>query len=130
MQCMQRMSAKGQKRTSSHSISSSARASTDGGTVSPSALVVLRLMTSSFLVLAGRLSNVRFGPIADMRERRARWVAFVSRSDWRDRIQLAISASAPGLININSRGDAPRATKPAFSSWVIVRLRVSMVSPK
>jgi hypothetical protein len=35
----------------SHSITSSARASSEGGTVSPSAFAVLRLMTSSNLVL-------------------------------------------------------------------------------
>jgi hypothetical protein len=33
-----------------HSMISSARASTDGGTVRPSAFAVLRLMTSSYLV--------------------------------------------------------------------------------
>jgi len=39
------MSAKGQKRTSmAYSITSSARASTEAGTVMPSALAVLRLM--------------------------------------------------------------------------------------
>src|SRR6266446_1994631 len=35
---------------SDHSITSSARASRDGGTMRPSALAVLRLMTSSILV--------------------------------------------------------------------------------
>ena len=45
------MSAMGQKRTFGfHSITSSARASTDGGIVRPSALAVLRLITSSYLV--------------------------------------------------------------------------------
>src|SRR5262245_29010878 len=57
------MSALGQKRTSPYSITSSARASTAGGTARPSALAVLRLMTSSYLFGActGRLAG--FSPL-------------------------------------------------------------------
>ena len=46
-----------------HSITSSARASTDGGTVSPSALAVLRLMTVSNLVGAGTGRSAGFSPL-------------------------------------------------------------------
>src|SRR5262245_35589601 len=54
------MSALGQKRTSSlYSITSSARVSTDGGIVRPSALAVLRLITNSYLV--GACTGISFG---------------------------------------------------------------------
>src|SRR5262245_4114279 len=50
-------------RTLHYSITSSARASSEGGTVMPSALAVLRLITSSYLVGActGRLAG--FSPL-------------------------------------------------------------------
>jgi hypothetical protein len=47
----------------SHSITSSARASTDGGTSRPSALAVLRLMTSSNLVGACTGRSAGFSPL-------------------------------------------------------------------
>ena len=46
-----------------YSITSSARASTDGGTVRPSALAVLRLMTSSYLVGACTGRSAGFSPL-------------------------------------------------------------------
>ena len=61
----QRMSAMGQKRTSakSHSMISSARPSTAGGITRPSALAVLRLMTSSYLVGACTAKSAGFSPL-------------------------------------------------------------------
>ena len=47
----------------SHSITSSARASSDCGTSSPSALAVLRLMTSSYLVGACTGRSAGFSPL-------------------------------------------------------------------
>src|SRR6516165_4533860 len=47
-----------------HSITSSARASTDGGIVRPSALAVVRLMTSSNLVGACTGSSAGFSPLS------------------------------------------------------------------
>jgi hypothetical protein len=44
------MSALGQKRTSAYSITSSSRASTDGGTVRPSAFAIFRLIISLNLI--------------------------------------------------------------------------------
>src|SRR5262249_1791349 len=46
-----------------HSITSSARESTDGGTVRPSALAVLRLITSSYLVGACTGKSAGFSPL-------------------------------------------------------------------
>src|SRR5262245_559145 len=46
-----------------HSITSSARASSDGGTVSPSALAVLRLIASSCLVGACTGRSAGFSPL-------------------------------------------------------------------
>ncbi len=46
-----------------YSITSSARASSDGGTVSPSALAVLRLTTSSYLVGACTGRSAGFSPL-------------------------------------------------------------------
>ena len=46
-----------------HSITSSARASTDGGMVRPSAFAVLRLMTSSYLVGACTGRSAGFSPL-------------------------------------------------------------------
>src|SRR5262245_46530990 len=46
-----------------YSITSSARASTDGGTVRPSALAVLRLITSSYLVGACTGRSAGFSPL-------------------------------------------------------------------
>src|SRR5262249_6418412 len=46
-----------------HSITSSARASTEAGTSSPSALAVLRLMTSSYLVGAWTARSAGFSPL-------------------------------------------------------------------
>src|SRR4029079_14059270 len=46
-----------------HSITSSARASSAGGTLSPSALAVLRLITSSYLVGAGAGAWARCSPL-------------------------------------------------------------------
>src|SRR5262249_7620990 len=46
-----------------HSITSSARASNVGGTVRPSALAVLRLMTSSYLVGACTGRSAGFSPL-------------------------------------------------------------------
>ena len=46
-----------------HSITSSARASSDGGTSRPSALAVLRLMTSSYLVGACTGKSAGFSPL-------------------------------------------------------------------
>src|SRR5262249_22206327 len=46
-----------------HSITSSARASSDGGTVRPSALAVLRLITSSYLVGACTGMSAGFSPL-------------------------------------------------------------------
>jgi hypothetical protein len=53
----------GERAASDHSITSSARASSDGGTSRPSALAVLRLSTSSYLVgrCTGRLAG--FSPL-------------------------------------------------------------------
>ena len=47
----------------SHSITSSARASSVGGTSRPSALAVLRLMTSSYLVGACTGRSAGFSPL-------------------------------------------------------------------
>ena len=47
-----------------HSITSSARASSDGGTVRPSALAVLRLITSSILVGLSMGSSCGFEPLS------------------------------------------------------------------
>src|SRR6516165_11875586 len=49
--------------TSSHSITSSARASSVGGTSMPSALAVLRWITSSYLVGAWTGSTLGFSPL-------------------------------------------------------------------
>src|SRR6516164_6699461 len=49
---------------SDHSITSSAVASSDGGTVSPSALAVLRLITSSNLVGACTGRSAGFSPLS------------------------------------------------------------------
>ena len=49
--------------TSPHSITSSARASSDGGTVRPSVLAVLRLMTNSYLVAACTGRSAGFSPL-------------------------------------------------------------------
>ena len=49
----------------SHSITSSARASSEGGTVRPSALAVLRLITSSYFV---RRLHRKFGRFLALRE--------------------------------------------------------------
>ena len=46
-----------------HSITSSARASSDGGTVRPSALAVLRLITSSYVVGAWTGISAGFSPL-------------------------------------------------------------------
>src|SRR4029077_9228837 len=46
-----------------HSITSSARASSDGGTVRPSALAVFRLITSSYLVGACTGRSAGFSPL-------------------------------------------------------------------
>ena len=46
-----------------YSITSSARASSDGGTVRPSALAVLRLMTNSYLVGACTGRSAGFSPL-------------------------------------------------------------------
>src|SRR5262249_32190482 len=46
-----------------HSITSSARASSDGGTVRPSVFAVLRLITSSYLVGAWTGSSAGFSPL-------------------------------------------------------------------
>jgi len=46
-----------------HSITSSARASSAGGTVRPSALAVLRLITSSYLVGACTGRSAGFSPL-------------------------------------------------------------------
>src|SRR6516165_4846871 len=50
--------------TAAHSITSSAVASSDGGTVSPSALAVLRLITSSNLVGACTGRSAGFSPLS------------------------------------------------------------------
>src|SRR6476619_188766 len=47
-----------------HSITSSARASNDGGTLRPSALAVLRLMTSSYLVGACTGRSAGLSPLS------------------------------------------------------------------
>src|SRR5262249_54402194 len=52
-----------QKRTSSYSMIVSARASTAGGIVSPSALAVLRLIASSYLVGACTGKSAGFSPL-------------------------------------------------------------------
>ena len=58
------MSALCQKRTSAnHSMILSARASSDGGTVRPSALAVLRLITSSYVVGAWTGISAGFSPL-------------------------------------------------------------------
>src|SRR5262245_41480850 len=63
------MSALGQKRTHAaqekdrYSITSSARASSEGGTVRPSALAVLRFITSSYLVGVWTGSSAGFSPL-------------------------------------------------------------------
>ena len=46
-----------------HSMTSSARASSDGGTMSPSAFAVLRLMTSSYFVGACTGRSAGFSPL-------------------------------------------------------------------
>src|SRR5262249_49610942 len=46
-----------------HSITSSARASSDGGTSTPSALAVLRLITSSYLIGAWTGRSAGFSPL-------------------------------------------------------------------
>ena len=46
-----------------YSITSSARASTEGGTVRPSAFAVLRLITSSYLVGACTGRSAAFSPL-------------------------------------------------------------------
>ena len=46
-----------------HSITSSARASSDGGIVSPSALAVLRLITSSYLIGVCTGRSAGFSPL-------------------------------------------------------------------
>src|SRR6516164_96200 len=46
-----------------HSITSSARASSVGGTVIPSAIAVLRLITSSYLVAACTGRSAGFSPL-------------------------------------------------------------------
>src|SRR5262249_16486215 len=46
-----------------HSITSSARASSDGGTSSPSVLAVLRVISSSYLVGACTGSSAGFAPL-------------------------------------------------------------------
>src|SRR5262249_3463905 len=51
------------KVASLHSITSSARASSAGGTVTPSALAVLRLITSSYLVGACTGNSAGFSPL-------------------------------------------------------------------
>src|SRR5215471_278608 len=51
------------ERASLHSITSSARASSVGGTSRPSALAVLRLMTSSYLVGACTGRSAGFSPL-------------------------------------------------------------------
>src|SRR5262249_21613899 len=63
------MSALGQKRTHAaqqtnlYSITSPARASTEGGIVRPSALAVLRLITNSYLVGACTGRSAGFSPL-------------------------------------------------------------------
>src|SRR5262245_16837957 len=59
----QPMSALGHKRTSPHSITSSARTSTAGGIARPSALAALRLITNSFLVGACTGRSAGFSPL-------------------------------------------------------------------
>src|SRR6516164_6716088 len=65
----QRNDATGQQRThamqqnNAHSITSSARASTDGGIVRPRAFAVLRLTTSSYLVGACTGISAGFSPL-------------------------------------------------------------------
>jgi len=49
-----RMSAKGEKRTSAYSMTASARRRKDSGILSPNALAVVRLMTSSNTVGCSR----------------------------------------------------------------------------
>src|SRR5262249_32678833 len=51
------------ERAAPHSITSSARASSVGGTVSPSAFAVLRLITSSYLVGACTGRSAGFSPL-------------------------------------------------------------------
>ena len=62
-----------------HSITSSARASNDGGTSMPSALAVLRLITNSNLVGAWTGSSAGFAPL---RMRSTYWAA---RRNWSTR---------------------------------------------
>ena len=64
---------------SSHSITSSARASSVGGTVRPSALAVLRLITSSYLVGACTGRSAGFSPFRIGRHSRPR--AGIGRPD-------------------------------------------------
>ena len=52
-----------EKRTAFHSITSSARARSVGGTSSPSALAALRLITSSYLVGAWTGRSAGFSPL-------------------------------------------------------------------
>src|SRR5262249_19624574 len=60
--------------TPCHSITSSARASSVGGTSMPSALAVLRLMTNSYLVGACTGRSAGFSPLrVRSREAAARW---------------------------------------------------------
>jgi hypothetical protein len=57
------MSAKGQKRHSSYSISSSARASSDGGTFTPSPAATFRLMVNSNSVACCTGRSPGFAPL-------------------------------------------------------------------
>jgi len=61
--CRRRAAEKRDEPTPFHSITSSARASRDGGTVNPSAFAVLRLITSSYLVGACTGRSAGFSPL-------------------------------------------------------------------
>jgi hypothetical protein len=61
--CRRRASEQRDKVAPSHSITSSARASSVGGTVRPNALAVLRLMTSSILVACCTGRSAGFSPL-------------------------------------------------------------------